>query len=538
LRLLLLAGFLGAYVAATAVLALRYVGRGAVISPWEARAGWLYRDGSKLLWKAVGWDPTRPGELPWLRRPSLAEVDDDFARIRAAGFNGIRTWTPLSEDELRLAERHGLAVLQGIWVDRRGRFSDPGFRKRERDKVGSAVRASRQSPSVIGYLVLNEPPADHVLAEGIDATRAFLRELAQTVRRLHPGALVSFASWPGLEFLDDPALDVVAVNLYPFRPTALLRALGYAGMVRLWKHLLASERPLLVTEYGGSVAPAASAMESGLAMTEATQARMLPRLADSILRSGAAGAAVFQWSDGWWKNADRPGDEQAHDEDDPEEWFGLVAFGGPGDRRGRARPALAAMQAWNRAVLTLPRDGPISNRTAEVEVFTEEEGALRVEASANGGAPVAVPLARKGPWLRGHLVLPARASGPQRVVFAIVGPGGVVSRAERILLLPGDAPALSLSVEGRGARRAVVARVRDGRGRPIAGAEVRVAIADASQRHDRSYTLVSDGAGEARVDVLLPPPPAIALLAGAVRGREEEPPLAIDARLVHAEEVR
>ena len=64
----------------------------------EIRDGWFYVDGERFLIKGVGYSPARPGKLPWQERAPLALVDQDFAQIHEAGFNTIRTWTPLTPE--------------------------------------------------------------------------------------------------------------------------------------------------------------------------------------------------------------------------------------------------------------------------------------------------------------------------------------------------------------------------------------------------------------------------------------------------------
>jgi hypothetical protein len=529
-RLLAMAGALAAYVAVTTFLAHRYSGLPAS-GPrrCEVIGGSLYKDGEKFLVKAVGWDPSLPGELPWKRQRSVHRFEEEFARIRAAGFNAVRTWEVLSAVELAAAERHGLAVLQGIWVDRDGAFSDPEFRRRELEKVAGAVRASRSNRAVLAYLVMNEPRPEHVLAEGLEATRSFLKEIAAVVRREDPGALVSFSSWPGLEFLDEPSFDVVAVNLYPFRPSSILDAIGYAGMVKLWKRLHAGKRPLLVTEFGVSVAPNRPLPDGPGGASEAEQAEILPRLAESIVRGGAGGGAVFMWNDGWWKNADAPGDENTHDPDDGEEWFGLIAMESLSDVRGRRRPALQAITEWNRAVLTLPQDGSVRSREVEVEAHVEAEGA-RIEVSVNGTEPITVPVVREGLWLRGRLGLAARARGPQRLRFTILGPDDRPWKvSERVVVPPGEGPSLTLRADSVGSTRRVVAKVTDSEGRPLAGAVVRIGAAEPSRRFNRTFRLETDGGGEAWAEIQLPPAPGFILVAAALEGAPGDPPLAMDA---------
>jgi hypothetical protein len=341
-------------------------------------------DGEPFYIKAVGWDPTRPGELPWTRRFDLELVDDDFRRIREAGFNTVRTWAPMRPEELALATRHDLRVLQGIWVAPDGDFADPEFRRETLEEVARAVEASRYSPAIVGYLVLNEPRARAVAEAGLAETRAFLREVVATVRALDSSAPIGYASWPGMEALDDPLLDFVAFNLYPHRPRVVMEELGMVGYATMVRKTIAKGRPLVITEFGLSVSPGRPLRTPGRGgLSDTEQARGLLEMAEDFQTAGVAGTSVFQWSDGWWKNDDLPGDELEHDVFDPEEWFGLISFEDVEDRRGRPRPALAELTTQQRVILVQPRAGRSADHRIPVRLDAVEE--ITVQAQVDGG---------------------------------------------------------------------------------------------------------------------------------------------------------
>jgi hypothetical protein len=529
LRVLL--ALLGLHVSATTLLALRhYQGRSGASWRFEVRDGRFVRDGEAFVVKGVGWDPARPGELPWSRACDLALAEQDFSRMAAAGFNTVRTWDAMTPEELALARRHGLAVLQGVWIDPATDFADPEALELALARATDVARASRGSGAVLAYMIMNEPEPAHVLSVGLDPTRRFLRRVAERIRHEHPGALVSFASWPGLELLDVPSLDFVAVNLHPFRPPELVDALGYTGMLATWRQR-AGPRPLIVSEHGISVAPVRPAPGLKGGGTEAEQAVALVELADAVMGAGAAGGCVFSWLDGWWKSDGTLHDARAHDPDDGEEWFGLVAFDRPGDREGRARPALDALRAWNRAVLTRPESGPVTGRHVVIELHAPETD-VDVEVSLEGAPAVLVPLDREGAWLRGRIGLDPRRRGPQRLDFAVVGPDGVGVRARRVVVPPGEADSLEVWIDGH--RGDVVARVT----RPHGGSvpeetEVSVVAAETRSGRWRSWTVQAGGGGEARVALDGVAPGEVVVAFAALRGRAGDPPLAT-AQAVHA----
>jgi exo-beta-1,3-glucanase (GH17 family) len=393
------------------------------------REGRFLLAGEPYFINAVGWDPARPGEVPWKRRFVAREVDEDFRRIHEAGFNTVRTWAPMREEELQLAVQNHLRVLQGIWTPPDADFRDGAVRRRVLDQVARTVETSRWSPAIIGYLVMNEPSAQAVAHSGLEATASWLREIVATVHALDPSAPVGYASWPGMEALDDDLLDFTAFNLYPHRPRAAMDELGIAAYVRLLRKTVARGRPFLVSEFGISASPRARDGRGGA--SEPQQAQQLVKLASTFAAAGAAGTSVFQWNDGWWKNHDREGDELTHDADDPEEWFGLLRFSGPGDRIGEARPALQALTRYNRAVVLEP-----SEESSRVRIF----GAGAVELRANG-APVA--LHRNGYWLEGTLAV---LRTEHRTTAAFVDPPLSVAPA-RQRVAPGATIAVRLQGE-------------------------------------------------------------------------------------------
>lgn len=277
---------LGGYVAASAVLLeaadlpAHAQTKGCVV-----QGNWFWCDGEKFFIKGVGWDPTRPGDVPWKSNRDPALVQADFSAIREAGFNTIRTWDSLTAEELAVAKEHGLRVLQGIWIDPAGDFSDPAFLASQSEKVRRVVRYSSGSDAILGYLIMNEPAPGHVIEKGIDSTREFIEAIASVIHTESPGSAVSFASWPGLDFFEVPGIDFVAVNLHPFRPYVLVDSLGYAALVRIWKQRQARTRPLVITEYGISVSPTWPQRNQPGGVSEAEQARRLPELADADRKS-------------------------------------------------------------------------------------------------------------------------------------------------------------------------------------------------------------------------------------------------------------
>lgn len=475
------------------------------------RDGQFLVDGAPFFVNAVGWDPARPGELPWTRTVNAAEVEADFARMKQAGFNTVRTWAPMSPEELSLAEKHGLRVLQGIWVPPDGEFADATFRRKVLSDVARAAESSKWSRSVLGYLVMNEPRAAAVARASVGETKAFFRELIATVRAVDPSALVGYASWPGMEPLHDDGLDFIAFNLYPHRPRVVMDELGLGGYARMLRESIAKGRPFIVSEFGVSVSPhRPEELVARGGATEEEQAEQLAALARTFVGAGAAGVSVFQWNDGWWKDGERQDDALSHDPKDVEEWFGLIAFKGLEDREGTARPALSAMAARQRAVLVEPRDGVQADRAVAVRIFSAT--AITARVSIDNGSPTELKLHEEGTgWLRGTLSLP-EAPGRHLLSFELIKDGQVHREQRLVSTLPPAVSALTITaaptVSG-GKRFSVEVSAT---GTATKGRSITVAAFTEDRFNEEKKKLILDKKGRAKTTFTAPPGPTLLTL--------------------------
>lgn len=473
------------------------------------KGGRFLVEGHPFVIKSVGWDPVRPGELPWRRSFVPSELEDDLERIRAAGFNTVRTWAALSPEELVLVGKHRLRVLQGIWVESGGDFASARFRRQTLAQVTRAVEASRWSPAILGYLVMNEPRARAVAHAGIGESRAFLREVVATVRALDPSAPIGYASWPGMEALDDSLLDFVAFNIYSHRPRVVMDEFGIRNYVRMLRETIAGGRPMLISEFGVSVSPGRPLRTPGHGgATELEQAAQLCALESDFLAEGVAGTSVFQWSDGWWKNDSVSADELAHDPMDPEEWFGLVGFQSLSDRRGTPRPALGALRDFQQVLLIEPRDGAVSGQALPISLYGDSRVHIRLQVD-DAPAKDVVLRSEPGGWLTGWVAMPPR--GAHALRFEIVEEGTGYRRFEhRVIQVGSDYAHLSLT--------ASTPQVRPGQpyalalrcsGPGSADASVLVSAFSEDRPGEDRVLVHTDAKGQARVQLQAPPDPTI-----------------------------
>lgn len=240
-----------------------------------------------------------------------AEVERDFAAMRAAGVNAVRTYTTPPLWLLDLAAANGLRVMVGLPWEQHITFLDD--RERVRDivrRVREAVRECAGHPAILCYAIGNEIPAPIVRWHGRRKVERFLRRLYEAAKSEDPEGLVTYVNYPSTEYLQLPFIDFFCFNVY-LEQRETLRA--YLSRLQT----IAGDRPLLMTEIG------LDSRRHGLER----QAEVLDWQVRSVFAAGCAGAFVFAWTDQWWRGGFAI-----------EDWdFGLVT------REREPKPALSAV---------------------------------------------------------------------------------------------------------------------------------------------------------------------------------------------------
>jgi beta-glucuronidase len=386
----------------------------------ELREGWLYVDGEPFVVKGVGYSPYRPGQSPrtsGIPRDLLAE---DLTKIKQAGFNTIRTWKPMSPDQLTLAHEHGLMVLQGVWIDPSGNLGTESYRQAALDIIRREAQRAKGHPAVLALVIGNELDPLRVVQAGLQETESLLRAASQVVKEADPNRLVSYANWPWLSALDHSMWDVVSFNVYPYEPVSVSHTFGYRGYIEHLKRTAGRGKPLIVTELGLSVSPKGGAKPGYGGNSLEQQAQGVVQLWNAAFEAGAQGACVFEWNDEWWKRGEAAGDEQAHDADDAEEWFGITEFDSVAVRGSGSvaeatepmqamtptpRPVFEALRAYNQAVVVSPISGGAYQDKIPVSVYAAE-GVASVRARLGKGKwQDAAQVSRH--WWRAQVPVPA-----------------------------------------------------------------------------------------------------------------------------------
>ena len=309
----------------------------------KIKGDWFYLNGKRFFVNAVGYSGWRPHQWPGTDKVNLKLVDLDFKRIKEAGFNTVRTWAALSEEELKLARKYNLFVIQGIWIDPNLNFSDPRATRIALNKVKNIVEYSKKYDNIIMYLVMTEPSQEAVLSAGIDKTLKFFKEIKQTIKAID-NKPVSMDSWIPLGFLDHSFWDVVTFNAFMFTPESINRTIGFKNYVHWIKENLAKDKPLFIGETGGF-----SVSEKRLndlnfgGNSEEEQARGDIESIQKAIAAGAAGVCTVSWIDTWHY----PSNPNVHN-NHPWEWNGILAIKDDTDLKGTPRKVYYDLSEFNR----------------------------------------------------------------------------------------------------------------------------------------------------------------------------------------------
>ncbi len=321
----------------------------------------IYIDGRKFFVKGVGYSPFRPGMYPGARVP-LDIVEADFKRIRDAGFNTLRVWGVMPEEQITLADKYGLKVIQAAGVSPNANFAYEGFVRQAESQVRQMARISKNHPNVIMYLVTNEPHSQAIVDSGVDKTLDLYKRLVEIIKREDPLRPVSMANAHWTIWLDQSIWDIISFNVYNYAPS-FVENITYSNFIKNIRDLAGKDKPFLVTEYGLSVSPEGQGKKGYGGNTRQEQAEGVVEDLRGLIQGGAIGGCVFEWNDEWWK----AGGAALHDSH-PEEWFGIVGIESKENPEGNARKAYYALKEEFRMLVIKPAEGQKIWNNADIEV--------------------------------------------------------------------------------------------------------------------------------------------------------------------------
>jgi O-antigen biosynthesis protein len=223
--------------------------------------------------------------------PEREQLERDLAKVRAAGFSVVRTYTVPTDDLLEAASGNGLRILAGVFYpDWRyllggSRRANRQVAREARREVRAAARRLAGDRRILGLSLGNEVPADVLRWHGMETVANTIKHLVDVVREEDPSRLVTYANYPTAEYLHLESIDFLMFNVFLERRDDFRRYLSKL-------HHLAGDRPLVLGEMG---IPSGEDQDG-----ERQQAEVLDWQFHTAIERGVAGTCVFQWTDEWW----------------------------------------------------------------------------------------------------------------------------------------------------------------------------------------------------------------------------------------------
>ncbi|MCM8797600.1 MAG: hypothetical protein NC923_07000 [Candidatus Omnitrophica bacterium] len=333
----------------------------------EIKDSWLYLKGEKFFINAVGYAGWRSAQWPGTDKVDLKLVNLDFKRIKEAGFNTIRSWAALSPDELALAKKYDLMVIQGIWIDPTHDYSDVAFIEQALEQIKQEVSWSKDFDNVIMYLVITEPTQEAVLFAGEEKTIDFFKKIKETVKQID-NKPVSMDSWIPLGFLDHSLWDVVTFNAFMFTPEPINRAIGFKEYVKWIRENHARNKPLFIGETGGFSVSKKKLNDIGFGgNSQSEQSKEDIESINQSIAAGASGVCTVAWIDTWHY----PSDPNAHD-DHPWEWDGILGIPTKNDLEGIPRLVYYDLKRYNQAIIIEPRQAEVYYSSAPISIYASD----------------------------------------------------------------------------------------------------------------------------------------------------------------------
>lgn len=227
--------------------------------------------GEKL--PCVSYAPFRPGQSPFSEDVAFspAQIDDDLARLSKIT-RCVRTYSSIQAGLSavpELARKHGLTVLQGIWI-----AADPVRNRRE---IEGGIKAAQENPDVVKAVIVG----NEVLLRGEQSANDIAGFLKEVKAKIPAGVDVTYADvwefWERNRGLAD-SVDFVTVHILPFwedMPVAAEDSVAHLGEIREHVGEIFPGKDILIGETGW---PSEGRMREGALPSPSNQANVIQEL--------------------------------------------------------------------------------------------------------------------------------------------------------------------------------------------------------------------------------------------------------------------
>jgi len=412
----------------------------------EIKDNWYYLNGEKYFIKAIGYEiGARPGQHPYegVRKDNLDLMKFDLKVIKEGGYNAIRTWSQLSEAQLKLVQNSGLKLIMGIDVSPDGDYGNQEFIRNCDESFQKVLNYSKKYDCIITYLILNEPQTDHVHKVSGKAFVNLMTHLTGIIHIQHPGIPVTISANAMIsDYIDENIFDVYAYNCYD-HSEAQTSTMGFKDYIKGLYELNGLKKPLITTEFGYSVSQKGYGRYGGNTLPQQSSG-LLSNYRD-LIDAGAVGMCPFYYADGWWKG----GDAFYHNPEQPEEWFGFWGYSDANDKYGSPRPVWYAMRDYMKALIISPKNKAIyTTDKIPVELYTDKD-AKKVVVKVNDKVLYSKKLVKEG-YFADQLQLNLKGIEDLELAFEFYDKNDKLLKTESINILASNTafeiPKLSIEV--------------------------------------------------------------------------------------------
>jgi exo-beta-1,3-glucanase (GH17 family) len=239
----------------------------------------------------MSYSPFRGGQTPFDRtlRIEPPQIEDDLARL-AAVTDCVRTYsTEFGLDQVAgIAERHGLKVIQGIWLGRE--------RERNRAEIETAIALAKRYPGTIRALVAG----NEVLLRG-ELSASDLTALILEIKT-RVAVPVTYAEVWEFWLRNRPvakAVDFVTIHILPYWediPTPADQAGSHVADIQRMVASAFPEKEILLGEVGW---PSAGRMREGALPSPVSQARVIEDVLALAKRDGFRANLIEAFDQPW-----------------------------------------------------------------------------------------------------------------------------------------------------------------------------------------------------------------------------------------------
>lgn len=281
----------------------------------------IYIDGKEFFIKGVSYALSYPKTVHYSQIPQEV-LDKDFAMMKEAGINTIRTYEPIPEVVLNLAEKYNIMIIENVaypgdWTD----FSSQKDIMELKKTAIKNVMRHKDRKCILAWDIWNDAPftygysgQDIIKKYGEEEVNQSLKEIYDAVKEIDPTRPITGANLIYSEEsmrLGTEFLDILSYNTYLGICDWLDGKFSYKKAEEMVKQLAVVSKkynkPVIISETGYSTY-----------FKDTAQGEVIKQQIKAV-GNKLAGIITFEWADEWDK-AGKPYELNNH----IEEHWGIV----------------------------------------------------------------------------------------------------------------------------------------------------------------------------------------------------------------------